>query len=598
MQALDKKAGRTMHYHPGFSITSAQLLRAIDELDIGASSKGLKELLKKLYTVVGEDDNNLTDPVTTDTITDAIATYFPVTTPNLLQAIYDKIGNGKTASGTTTTADVKDAISSIPSYYWDSVNGILAAVNLTVDTFPTTIAPTDIKELHLRYCPALTDIPNLNLMTNMTTIDLGGSTVKDFTEWDTLIGSYSYNYDGNRSYHPSGLSHLAEQKNLAHIIMPDSYTSVGNNAFYYCSKLQSINMPGVTSVGDYAFYKCTSLVSIELPKCESVGTIAFCDCSSLTSIELPLCTSVGYNAFDACYALASVDLPLCTKIGQFVFNSSAALQSLTLHPIFSEGNVSISGELTDGTGHIYPDAFVDVPLTCDIIREGKETMTLAEWAYEISKEIEDEDVTSIDENNYRNKWISKYTGENITTIEAHTFYCDIALKEVIVPKCESIGSLGFYFCNSLDSITLPFNCAMFGMGLYAHFYNCPLTTLNLIWPSNSEGNLKEPSDIWADYKNITDEYSYASDDYSNALTYESDTHTFTLDLQTFLYDNYSSADTVYKQITNIYIRQWNGNSLVDMPTKDFDYTLIIRNCGSNDNAVTFAIDSNWNWVKS
>ncbi len=38
LQALDKKAGRTTHYHPGFPITSAQLLRAIEKLEVRGSS--------------------------------------------------------------------------------------------------------------------------------------------------------------------------------------------------------------------------------------------------------------------------------------------------------------------------------------------------------------------------------------------------------------------------------------------------------------------------------------------------------------------------------------------------------------------------------
>ena len=40
-------------------------------------------------------------------------------------------------------------------------------------------------------------------------------------------------------------------------------TSIGNVAFYNCTKLTSITIPdGVTSIGDYAFDGCTSLNKI------------------------------------------------------------------------------------------------------------------------------------------------------------------------------------------------------------------------------------------------------------------------------------------------------------------------------------------------
>ena len=65
-------------------------------------------------------------------------------------------------------------------------------------------------------------------------------------------------------------------KNIAFII-PKSVTYIGNNAFSYCSSLQSIDIPNsVTHIGYQAFYNCSSLLNINIPKSVTyIGSLAF-----------------------------------------------------------------------------------------------------------------------------------------------------------------------------------------------------------------------------------------------------------------------------------------------------------------------------------
>ena len=73
-------------------------------------------------------------------------------------------------------------------------------------------------------------------------------------------------------------------------------TSIGDDAFYGCSSITSIEIPSsVTSIGNYTFYNCSSLTSIEIPSSvTSIGSYAFSYCDSLTSIEIPSgVTSIG-----------------------------------------------------------------------------------------------------------------------------------------------------------------------------------------------------------------------------------------------------------------------------------------------------------------
>ena len=88
-------------------------------------------------------------------------------------------------------------------------------------------------------------------------------------------------------------------------------TSIGNNAFYYCTGLTSVEIPNsVTSIGNNAFYNCTSLTSVELPNSvTSIGGSAFSYCTGLTSVEIPnSVTSIGTNPFVSCSGLEQIEV--------------------------------------------------------------------------------------------------------------------------------------------------------------------------------------------------------------------------------------------------------------------------------------------------
>ena len=129
---------------------------------------------------------------------------------------------------------------------------------------------------------------------------------------------------------------------LASITIPYSVTSIGKDAFVLCNGLTSMavedNNPtydsredcnaiietqtnklvagckntiipnSVTSIGDDAFWSCTGLSSIDIPSSvTSIGEDAFYDCTGLTSIYIPSSvTSIEYGAFQGCTRLNSI----------------------------------------------------------------------------------------------------------------------------------------------------------------------------------------------------------------------------------------------------------------------------------------------------
>jgi hypothetical protein len=64
---------------------------------------------------------------------------------------------------------------------------------------------------------------------------------------------------------------------LISVTIPNSVTSIGNKAFYYCSGLTNVSIPNsVTSLGSSAFYGCTGLTSVSIPDSViSIGDSAF-----------------------------------------------------------------------------------------------------------------------------------------------------------------------------------------------------------------------------------------------------------------------------------------------------------------------------------
>lgn len=92
---------------------------------------------------------------------------------------------------------------------------------------------------------------------------------------------------------------------LSEITIPDSVKSIGNAAFELCIGLKSANIPsGVTSIRG-TFNACSALTSVTLPDTlQTIGDSAFMECSSLTSITIPSSvTMIESCAFDYCEAL-------------------------------------------------------------------------------------------------------------------------------------------------------------------------------------------------------------------------------------------------------------------------------------------------------
>ena len=87
-------------------------------------------------------------------------------------------------------------------------------------------------------------------------------------------------------------------------IIPNSVTKIGNFAFDCCDSLTSIVIPNsVTEIGHYAFYSCDSLTSIDIPNSViEIGYGVFESCSGLTSIVVES-GNPRYDSHNNCNAI-------------------------------------------------------------------------------------------------------------------------------------------------------------------------------------------------------------------------------------------------------------------------------------------------------
>lgn len=222
-------------------------------------------------------------------------------------------------------------------------------------TITSVTIPANVTEIGANAFAGCTNLTSVNYAGDWSklTIQSGNPAVEDaaneqlfdfaFTPDNTAVIVIRYRYKGTaadvtipsryKGKPVTAIEHAAfHDSAVTSVTIPDSVTSIHDNAFGFCSQLTNISIPNsVTYIGFSAFNNCTSLKSITLPvSVTSIGSYAFDGCSKLSSISIPdSISSIPAMAFHSCTDLATVSIPnSVTSIGYQAFYNCSKLRTV------------------------------------------------------------------------------------------------------------------------------------------------------------------------------------------------------------------------------------------------------------------------------
>ena len=260
--------------------------------------------------------------------------------------------------------------------------------------------------------------------------------------------------------------------NLSEIVWPDSITHIGKSAFWG-SSFESIDFPkNLQTIAEYAFNQCVYLKQLTIPSSvTSIGKDAF-ECNySLTEVmfeERTTLLPLGEGAFSSCTDLISFDFTYCSKLDRRAFGGCTSLTSIAL-----PDGVDITSGI-NAFSNCTSLKTAKLPENADVIPEGFFSGCVSLETVEAGK------IKSVGDEAFKDcSSLVSFDFTNCTDISEGAFYGCTSLQSVQTNKIENIGDNAFENCSSIVDFDFSF-CTSIGNSA---FQGCTgFTSMNI--PSN------------------------------------------------------------------------------------------------------------------
>ena len=239
--------------------------------------------------------------------------------------------------------------------------------------------------------------------------------------------------------------HMISPWNAKEVIIPDSITTISENAFRSFYYLTDFVVPDhITSIEAGAFYGCVNLKSITIPntiKTIESGTFQFC--ISLEEIVLPNSVEeIKYQAFYQCFQLTSITIPESVV----AVDQTAFYDCVRLVEVINYSDLNFDNYFNKRIVHQGESLIKNI--------DGFKFITIDNTNYLISYVGSDEKITL--PKYYNNSTYELLPYYSLAYLTNYGYPSTINVKEIVIPDTINvIPHHTFHETSALTKITLP-----------------------------------------------------------------------------------------------------------------------------------------------
>lgn len=227
--------------------------------------------------------------------------------------------------------------------------------------------------------------------------------------------------------------------NLKSVICPN-VLDIEYGAFTDCINIETVSFPKLQAITSGLFKSCL-LVSAIFPSASMIGDGAFYNCSLLSEISFPNVVNITYQAFYGCRLLSEVFFPNATSIGASAFAACSNLMSISFPNVTFIGSRAFVG-CRNLARVSFPEASV-------IFEFGfAECSALSEVSFPKVKNVNTNCFT-------RCSSLATAVFPEVVSLSDYGFYDCQNLSVALFPKLTFMYSFAFGYCYSLQTVSFP-----------------------------------------------------------------------------------------------------------------------------------------------